>query len=194
MEQCWAAVYDAEAGSGRGGDTTADDRLPGYTTYSQYSPQRSVSQWVRSQSPASSSVYSDPLPSNPSTRLPVPPSPSYSGVPLTPTAPRTPTTSNTLAAAPGFYSPYQEPPIARSYMIDDERLSIRTSIPESVLYPSPLQPAPSRRQYRGDRRHRQESVDSAAGYGSATWRSLTPHEDPPEYEPRKGDPDAVSPV
>lgn len=190
LEQCWAAVYDAEDGGRRDMPPS-----PAYAP-SQYSPSR-TSGWVRSQSPSDSGSTIGPLSGNPS--LPAPPSPSYSGVLPTSTASasRTPMTSTTNLVAPPLLSPYQEPQSARSFSTRDDRLSIRASIPESVLYPSPLQPAPSTRQFSEERRSRQDSVDtvdSAVAYGSATWRTLTPHEDPPEYEPRRGNPDSVSPV
>lgn len=200
MEQCWAAVYDAEDG-GRRDMPPSPERTANFNSDEKYapsghSPKRSVSQWVRSQSPSGYGSSIGPLSGNPATGLPVPPSPSYSGVPTTPPASgtRTPMTSNNLAAPP--FSPYQEPLSARSFSTRDDRLSIRASIPESVLYPSALQPAPPTRRFSEERRNRDsvDSVNSALEYGSATWRTLTPHEDPPEYYPYKGNPDSVSPV
>lgn len=157
-----------------------------------------------------------------SPRLPTPPSPSYTGsgiaiaIATATAAPATPSMTASVPQTPmsatSFYptapprSPYHhhhhhpEPTSARSWVSGDTRLSLRASIPASVLYPSRLQPAPPARRLSGhrggprDSTYSVDSVDSASEYGSGTWRTITPHEDPPEYEPRRGNPDTVSPV
>lgn len=152
---------------------------------------QSVSRWLRNQRwvPGGSPgpLSSNPLQTPTTAGFPVPPSPSYTGVPPTPSAsaPQTPMSASHLAP---LYR-YPEPPSARStrsYMTGDDRLSIRASIPESVLYPSPLQPAPRSRRLTSGSRNR-ASVTSAQAYGSEAWTDMTPPEvDPPDYEPRRG--------
>lgn len=206
IDQCWAAVYQTEDGGStghHGRSTTSSDRSEPATPNAvlRNSQRQSVSQWLRDHLTGSGSRSSTgPLSSNPprtpmSGRLPVPPSPSYAGVPATPGAsdPQTPMSANYLAP---LYSPYAEPLSARSWVTGEDRLSIRASIPNSVLYPSPLQPAPPPRRLSQNRRDRESmsSMSSVSSYGAGTWKTITPHEDPPEYEPRRGNPDSVSPV
>lgn len=203
MDQCWAAVYQVEDGGSPGHNAhsiTSNERSePATPRAVPWSNQRqSMSRWLRNHLPSARSGSSPgPLSSNPtraatSANLPVPPSPSYTGIPATPTAsaPQTPMSASHLAPQ---YSPYPEPLSARTWVTGEDRLSIRASIPNSVLYPSPLQPAPPPRRLSETSRSR-ESVSSLEAYGAGTWRTLTPHEDPPEYEPRRGDPDSVSPL
>lgn len=151
---------------------------------------QSVSRWFRNQKwmpskPASNGA--GPLSSNPSGQaikdLPVPPSPSYTGVPPTSSSlPPTPTTATYLA--PGENSPYHEPlsaRSARSWLTGDDRLSIRASIPNSVLYPSPLQPAPPPKNRSLTNGSQRGSVNSQSDYGSSTWQTITPADEPPRY-------------
>lgn len=203
MEQCWAAVYQAEDGRA-GHSITSNDEPATPRVVPRTTQRQSVSQWLRNylrgnETGTGSGSGCAPLSSNPSStatrasnRLPVPPSPSYAGITPTPTASAPPTPMSATHLAPA-YSPYPEPLSARSWATGEDRLSIRASIPSSVLWPSPLQPAPPPRRPSQSRRDR-ESVSSADEYGAATWRTITPHEDPPEYEPRRGDPSTVSPV
>lgn len=208
MDDCMMAAYAAEDGLGAGPSSGASRRSPTATSHTglvdpssprgvaQGDKRQSVSRWLRNQrwvSHAGGPDRSAPPPPG-AELLPAPPSPSYAGVAPTPTAsvPATPMSASHLA--PPFA--YAEPLSARSttsWMTGDDRLSIRASIPNSVLYPSPLQPAPPPRRLTMERRNR-ESVNSMLEYGSETWRTMTPHEDPPEYHPRRGDPDTVSPV
>lgn len=203
MDQCWAAVYEAEDGTSplrNGNSATSNERSDASTPRNmpRKSQRYSVSQWLRDHLRAShpgsdhGPLSSNPSGSSSSARLPVPPSPSYTGVPPTPTTATSQTPMSTSQLAP-MYSPYQEPLSARSWVTGEDRLSIRASIPNSVLYPSPLQPAPPPRRLSQTRRNR-DSVNSVEEYGAATWSTITPHEDPPEYEPRRGNPDTVSPV
>lgn len=209
MDECMRAVYDAEDGVATGTSmneatspsmsATSHTRLVHPT-----SPQgvvhgdkrQSVSRWLRNQRWMSGAGFGPVASQTPALAgLPVPPSPSYTGIVTTPTAsaPQTPRSATYLTPAP---SPYPEPLSARStrsWTTGEDRLSIRASIPNSVLYPSPLQPAPPPRRLTTGRRNR-ASVSSAQEYGSETWRTATLHEDPPEYEPRRGNPDTVSPV
>lgn len=204
MDECMMAIYAAE--DGRAGSSSRGGReSPTATSYTgladptsprgvaQGNKRQSVSRWLRNQR-WTSSAGPNPLTSHPqrtpmTAELPVPPSPSYTGIS---SVPQTPMSGSRLA--PPF--PYVEPLSARSttsWMTGDDRLSIRASIPNSVLYPSPLQPAPPPRRLATEKRNR-ESVSSVQEYGGETWKTMTPHEDPPEYEPRRGDPDTVSPV
>lgn len=194
MEQCWAAVYEAEDGrAGLGINPNDEPATP--RVVQRMSRRHSVSQWLRNHLRGNlmgSGSGIGPLSSNPSASLPVPPSPSYAGIPPTPTTstPESPMSATHLSS---IYASYQEPLSARTWATGEDRLSIRASIPNSVLYPSPLQPAPPPRRLSQIRRDR-ESVNSVDEYGAGTWITITPHEDPPEYEPRRGDPSTVSPV
>lgn len=222
MDECMRAVYDAEDGipiptpiSTPSGTSVNEPTSPSATSHTGLvhptSPRgvvhgekrQSVSRWLRNQKwvPGTGAGGGDPAVSShaPATTtaglLPMPPSPSYTGISSSPTvsAPQTPRSATYLTPTP---SPHPEPLSARStrsWLTGEERLSIRASIPNSVLYPSPLQPAPPPRRLTTESRNR-ESVSSAQEYGSETWRTTTLHEDPPEYEPRRGDPDSVSPV
>lgn len=218
MDECWKAVYAAEArqqpaGSRNSmGDSSDVMQAPRHRMAmdAPASPRgvahgdmrQSVSRWFRNQkwSPSQPNGVG-PLCGNPANPegikdLPVPPSPSYTGVPRTPSAagslPPTPSTAAFLL--PGA-SPFHEPYSARSgasWMTGDDRLSIRASIPASVLYPSPLQPAPPPRR-RGRNEARRESVPSQGAYGSLTRASVTPpeYEGPPRYEARRTDSDSL---
>lgn len=204
MDECWKAVYATEESVGAAASPARNTSVPLQSMAMEQpaSPRgveygemrQSVSRWFRNQKwmPSKSTGSAGPLSSNPTYHsegmkdLPVPPSPSYTGVPPTPSAagslPPTPNTATFLA--PGGVSPYSEPLSARSgrsWLTGDDRLSIRASIPNSVLYPSPLQPAPppKRRSSHGPMR---ESVQSQSDYDSASWKTITPADDPPRYE------------
>lgn len=228
MDDCWKAVYAAE-----GGGTTPDPRygstnttttttrpgqrgshLPGPTSpeTAAQADTHSVAGWLRSQRwlPGGNPnpLNSNPLtaPSTPlSARMPVPPSPSYNGVTPSVSVAPTPTTA-TYLVAPGPSTPGQ-PLSARSWATGDDSVgdSARsTFVPQTALYPPPLQPAPkgnaaSRSLTGGARRSSAASwtssvVGDAYDRESGTWRTMTPHEDPPTSAPRRGNPDEVSPI
>lgn len=207
MDQCWAAVYQVEGGGSleqHGHGTASNERSEPTTprVVPRSSQRQSVSRWLRDHLPGTKPRSSfGPLSSHPprtetSANLPAPPSPSYTSIPVTPTAsasaPRTP--SSTTHPAP-MYSPYLEPlSVNGPAATGGDRSSMRGSITNSVLIPLPLQPAPPPRRLSSEARRNRESISSVEAYGAATWRTITPHEDPPEYEPRRGDPDSVSPV
>ncbi|KAJ0114776.1 hypothetical protein J7T55_004517 [Diaporthe amygdali] len=178
-------------------------------TAAQTDNRRSVTHWLRNQRwlPGGSPnpLNSNPLmaPSTPlSARMPVPPSPSYNGV--TPSMAPTPTTA-TYLVAPAPLTPNQ-PLSARSWATGDDSLnnSARsTFVPQTALYPPPLQPAPkgnaaSRSLTGNGRRSSAASWTSSIGDSydreSGTWKTMTPHEDPPSHEPRRGNPEEVSPI
>lgn len=182
MDECWRAVYAAEDSTGsrrnsvRNSTAWSHARRQSTVLGEPASPRgvahgemrQSVSRWFRNQKWLPSKPKgTGPLCSNPAYTesmrdLPVPPSPSYTGVPPTPTvAGSTPATPNTATfLAPGM-SPYSEPMSARSarsWLTGDDRLSIRASIPNSVLYPSPLQPAPPPRRRSGNETYQVSAV------------------------------------
>lgn len=219
MDDCWKAVYAAEDGTattdpryGSMNTTRPGSHLPEPTspkTAAQTDSRQSVTGWLRSQRwlPGGNPnpLNSNPLtaPSTPlSARMPVPPSPSYNGV--TPSVAPTPTTA-TYLVAPGQLTPNQ-PLSARSWATGDDSVnnSVRsTFVPQTALYPPPLQPAPkgnaaSRSLTGGARRSSAASWTSSVGDSydreSGTWKTMTPHEDAPTREPRRGNPDEVSPI
>lgn len=201
--------WDAAAArvAGRPGSHLPEPTSP--KTAAQTDTRNSVTGWLRSQRwlPGGNPnpLNSNPLtaPSTPlSARMPVPPSPSYNGV--TPSVAPTPTTA-TYLVAPGQMTPNQ-PLSARSWATGDDSVgnSARsTFVPQTALYPPPLQPAPkgnaaSRSLTGNGRRSSGGSWTSEVGDGydreSGTWRTMTPHEDPPTREPRRGNPEEVSPI
>jgi hypothetical protein len=217
MDECWKAVYAQDDGTadpryGPANTIGAGSHLPEPTspkTAAHTGTRNSVAGWLRSQrwlpGGGPNPLTSNPLtaPSTPmSARMPVPPSPSYSGV--TPSVAPTPTTATYLVAS-GQMTPTQ-PLSARSWATGDDSLnnSARsTFVPQTVLYPPPLQPAPkgnaaSRSLTANANRSSGASWRSSVGDSydreSATWRTMTPHEDPPTSEPRRGNPDEVSPI
>ena len=201
--------WDAAAArvAGRSGSHLPEPTSP--RTAAQADTRNSVTGWLRSQRwlPGGSSNHVSgnvlTAPSAPlSARMPVPPSPSYNGV--TPSVAPTPTTA-TYLVAPAPATPNQ-PLSARSWATGDESVgnSARsTFVPQTALYPPPLQPAPkgnaaSRSLTGNARRSSAASWTSSVGDSydreSGTWRTMTPHEDPPTREPRRGNPDEVSPI
>ncbi|KAI3390622.1 hypothetical protein diail_9015 [Diaporthe ilicicola] len=182
-------------------------------TAAQSDSRHCVTRWLRDQRwlPGGSPnpLHSNPLtaPSTPlSARMPVPPTPSYNGVAPSSVAP-TPTAA-TYLVAPAPPTPNQ-PLSARSWATGDDSVgdSARsTYVPQTALYPPPLQPAPrgnaASRSLTGDnnaaRRSSAASWTSSGSGGydreSATWQTMTPHEDPAHHEPRRGNPDEVSPI
>lgn len=250
MDDCMRAVYDAENGVAHSStygnaSTSVNSQARASVLAQPTNPRgaalgdagRSVSRWFRNQRWIPGSGNSQhPLASHPSSAtrrssqpsspapgfLPTAPSPSYSGIPSTPSTARSATGAplghlpsphqrhyltplvSPYPAGPhysGAASPLPSAQSATSWMTGEDRLSIRASIPHSVLYPSPLQPAPPGRRRMSPERGGaagvnadRVSVSSAEGYGAGTWRTMTPHEDPPEYEPRRGRPEEVSPV
>ncbi|KAG8163792.1 hypothetical protein KVR01_007089 [Diaporthe batatas] len=217
MDECWKAVYAAEDGTANPGYGSTNTSRPETHMPAPASPQtvaqtgsrNSVAGWLRTQrwlpGGGANPLNSNPLtaPSTPmSARMPVPPSPSYNGV--TPSVAPTPTTA-TYLVAPGPQTPGQ-PLSARSWATGDDSVndSVRsTFVPQTALYPPPLQPAPkghgvSRSLTGNTRRTSGASWTSSVGDSydreSGTWKTMTPHEDPPSREPRRGNPDEVSPI
>lgn len=147
MDECWRVVYATEDKTNsplvqKHSMTIEQPASPRSVAHGE--ARQSVSRWFRNQKWMPNKPNdAGPLSSNPIKNLPVPPSPSYTGVPRTPSIagslPSTPTTATFLAPRTSQYS---EPLSARSWLTGDDRLSIRASIPTNVLYPSPLQPAP----------------------------------------------------
>lgn len=217
IDECWKAVYAAEDGTTDPRYGSTNTIRPGAHMPEPASPQtaaqadsrNSVTGWLRTQRwlPGGSPnpLNSNPLtaPSTPmSARMPVPPSPSYNGV--TPSVAPTPTTA-TYLVAPGPQTPNQ-PLSARSWATGDDSVnnSVRsTFVPQTALFPPPLQPAPkgngaSRSLTGNTKRSSGASWTSSVGDSydreSGTWKTMTPHEDPPSREPRRGNPDEVSPI
>lgn len=213
MDECWKAVYATEESMGGVTSPTQPRRnsmMRDVDVEQPASPRgvahgemrQSVSRWFRNQKwmPTKPGVGMNPLSSHPTQQdegttrdLPVPPSPSYRGVPPTPSSLPSTTPTPTMATflAPGGVSPFyhnsnSQPVSARSWMTGDDRLSIRASIPASVLYPSPLQPAPPPKR-RSLTRARMESGSSQGEHGVSTtwkktWTTITPADEPPQYE------------
>lgn len=209
VDECWRAVYAAEESTGVTASSARNSmQLQTMATAQPASPRgveygemrQSVSRWFRNQKwmPSKATDGAGPLPSNPLfsnptityysediKHLPVPPTPSYTGVHPTPSAagslPPTPDTATFLAPGGAARSPYSEPLSARSWLTGDDRLSIRASIPNSVLYPSPLQPAPPPKRQSSHAPTR-ESLISQSEYDGASWKTITPADDAPRYE------------
>ncbi|KAL1873168.1 hypothetical protein Daus18300_003987 [Diaporthe australafricana] len=212
------ALWDAAAARVAGRTTANQQQLPSQpaspATAAQTDQRHSVTRWLRGTQRWLPGGNPNPLNSNPltapstpmSARMPVPPSPSYNGVTASSVAP-TPTTA-TYLVAPAPLTP--QPLSARSWATGDDSVSggndtsVRsTFVPQTALYPPPLQPAPrgtaaSRSLTGNNKRTSASSWTSAGGGGydreSATWRTMTPHEDPPSHEPRRGNPGEVSPI
>lgn len=210
MDECWKAVYATEESMGGVASPThprGNSMMRDVDVEQPASPRgvahgemrQSVSRWFRNQKwmPTKPGVGMNPLSSHPTHQgegtkdLPVPPSPSYRGVPPTPSSlpSTTPTPTTATFLAPGGVSPFynnnSQPVSARSWMTGDDRLSIRASIPASVLYPSPLQPAPPPKR-RSLTRARMESANSQSEHVASTWKktwkTITPADEPPQYE------------
>lgn len=217
IDECWKAVYAVEDGttdprSGPATSTRPGSHVPGPAspqTAAQIDSRNVVTGWLRTQrwlpGGNTSPLNSNPLtaPSTPlSARMPVPPSPSYNGV--TPAVVRTPTTA-TYLVAPGPHTPNQ-PQSARSWATGEDSVnnSVRsTFVPQTALYPPPLQPAPkgngasrslTRHTTRASGASWTSSLIDSYDRESGTWKTMTPHEDPPSHEPRRGNPDEVSPI
>lgn len=206
MDECWRAVYAAEEPpTPRRNSITRDVDIEQPTSprgVAHGEMRQSVSRWFRNQKwkPANKAV--GPLSSHPTRYqgertkdLPVPPSPSYRGVPPTPSTLASPTPTPTTATflAPGsgmspLYSGHsrQEPMSARSWVTGEDRLSIRASIPASVLYPSPLQPAPPPKRRSLTKNNTASTLvgpgESDASSWTSTWNTITPADEPPEYQ------------
>lgn len=193
MDECMRAAYatedDVNGGTTpkHGGFTSSPNKLSANRNeptsplgVARADVRQSVSRWMRNQRRLGAGPLSSNPPETPGRAtargLPVPPSPSYTGVPPTPSAPSAPQTP--------VSAPYHEPPSVRStgsYMTGDDRLSIQASIPDSVMYPSPLQPAPAPRRLTSGASRNRASATSVQEYGGETWTTMTPHEDPPGY-------------
>lgn len=218
----WDAAAARVAGRTAGSQQQLPEQPASPATAAQTDQRHSVTRWLRGTQRWLPGGSPNPLNSNPltapstplSARMPVPPSPSYNGInnPASSAAP-TPTTA-TYLVAPAPPTP-QQPLSARSWATGDDSVggndtSVRsTFVPQTALYPPPLQPAPrghaasrsltgNNNNNNNNRRSSASSWTSAGGGGydreSATWRTMTPHEDPPGHEPRRGNPDEVSPI